>query len=376
MKKFLCLLITAVFMLSFVGCGESKEDVNAGSQAESTSHIGDSNASAESEEVSSEDSEEISTEESEDSSAPESSEEDEVDEEALAQQKREECENALKEVKVELLAQTTVAFEDSGIIDLYYQYETATVLTIGLKASETVLDNYYKTIEISGETATAEDGEAVSQDMNVGYIGTDYIILRYAVSGEIDPSKVTVQLIGEVDDVTVDTKFENNGETVGFENAIAAFADTEDRYGCGSSIIKLKGRHYIIHRRYPSSTGWRSEEDVRYSNLTQSYVLIPLEDGFTKTLTTSDGTMKVDGSVPNTTAKLMINEEGRVDGSANKYQTTISVQISRLVTETRGEDGYSDEVYDKIDDDKEALLAMVVVEIDDGDGNIVTLRME
>ena len=304
-----------------------------------------------------------------------------VDPEEIARQEKEACENALKDVKVELLSREVVDYENgyiNGFLVYSEDYEKATILTIGIKFPDGVYYDYYKGITIAGETATGKDENPVVQTTyDTGWIdnGKNYALMIVRLGGEVDPAKADIQIKGE-NDVVVNTKFENDGAAVGFDNAKTAFADKEDDFGCGSSIVKLKGRHYIIIRRFNSSTGWGGGEDYDCSTATKSYVLIPLDGGFTKTLTKDDVKLTVTEPVANTEAQLLVNESGRVDASSLECQTTIEVEVIRTVVEPEDEEGsYSDEVYDKIDDDQDQMFKNVILEIDDGDGNIVTLKM-
>lgn len=360
-KNILLILISVLLVFSLVACGgKNNTEVN------DTDNV-----------ISSENSEE---QENVNNDEPEK---EEVNKEEQEKKAKEECKKVLEEIKVELLAVTSEKYEDAkinGYLVSSNDYETATLLTIGVKLPQNAYYNHYSGISISGETATGKDGKpAVQTSYNTSWISEDrdYALMVLRVGGDVDPTKVTVTIKGKVDGVTVNTKFENDGTPVGFENAKTVFADEDDTFGCGSSVVKLKGRYYLIIRRYASSSGWGGNDTTDYSTSTQSYVLIPLSGGFKPTLTKNDVKMVVNGSVANTKGVLMVNESGRIDASSLDDQTTLEVEFVRTVVEQRNsDDEFDDEVYDKIEDDIVALAKMTTLEIDDGDGNTVILKLK
>ena len=164
------------------------------------------------------------------------------------------------------------------------------------------------------------------------------------------------------------------GLDIGFEQAKEKFAE-DNVFGIGNFIVKLQGRHYFIVRRYTSSTGWGGGTNGDRSTRTDSFVLVPLEDGFGETLKKDEIKLVVNEEVANTTAELLVNESGRIDASSIETQSTIEVEVTRNVIEPENAEGsHDEEVYDKIDADKKQMLKNVHVEIDDGDGNIVILK--
>ncbi len=364
MKKKLLVALCMLVALSFAGCAGN--DSSADSDKENTTTAGSQ----------SEDSDKDSTEETTT-----------VDEEALKKEKEEaakkaaeECKKALESVEIEVIATYMSDFESADILSFDdVEYEKATYITLGMKFPEDVYDDYYSFFKIGGETATTPEGEPVAQKMTKSaWINDDenYLLAVVRVAGEVDVAKASVVITGDITDVVVEKQFANSGEIIGFDNAKEAYKCDPETYGTESSIIKLKGRHYLINRRYSSSSGWGgSDEYEDVSTLTRSYVLIPLENGFERTLTTEDGTLVSEVEVEHTTAQLFINDRGMIDATAMDSQTTINIKISRGVYESKNsEDEYDDEVYDKIGDDEELLALNTYVEIDDGDGNIVRLK--
>lgn len=356
-KQILCIVLTAIFILSFAGCNEKDNQENIQNNSASTA-----NNSTNDEVI----------------SKPNDTKDDEV--------LKEECKKALEGIKVELLAITFEKYDDAEINgNLAYSedYETATLLTMGVKFPQNVYSEFYKNITICGETATGKDGKpAVQTKYNASWISEnkEYSLMVMRIGGKVDPAKVTVRLNGNIygaDKITVDTKFENNGSAIGFDTAKSFFVNEDNAFGCDSNIVKLKNRHYIITRRYTSSDGWTTSNDVSKSTQTRSYVLIPLEKGLKRTLTKKDVNMEINGKIPNTEATLMVNENGIVDASTLDCQTTIEVEFARTVIEQKDSEGnYTDEVYDKIDEDIENLAKMTTVKIDDGDGKQITLKMK
>ena len=368
MKKKLLVALCMLVALSFAGC--TGNDSSANSDKES----GKETTTAGSQ--------------SDDSDNSTTAETTTVDEEALKKEKEEaakkaaeECKKALESVEIEVLATYVSDFESSGIVSFDdVEYEKATYITLGMKFPEDVYDDYYSFFKIGGETATTSEGEPVSQKTTKSaWINDDenYLLAVVRIAGEVDVTKASVVITGDVDGVVVEKPFENSGQIVGFDNAKEAYKCDPETYGTESSVIKLKGRHYLINRRYSSSSGWGSSDEYEegISTLTRSFVLIPLEGGFERTLTTEDGTLVSETEVEHTTAQLFINDRGMIDATAIDSQTTINIKISRGVVESKNEDDeYDDEVYDKISDDKELLALNTYVEIDDGDGNIVRLK--
>lgn len=361
-KNILLIFISIMLVFTLVACG-NKNDSDANKTDKPTTSE--------------------STSQKDDSTKEETeSKEDNVNKEEQEKKAKEECEKVLKDVKVELLSITSEKYEDAkinGYLVSSNDYETATLLTIGVKLPKDAYYNHYSGITICGETATGKDGKpSVQTSYNTSWISEDrdYALMVLRVGGDIDPTKATVTIKGKTSGVTVDTKFENNGIPVGFDSAKEAFIDEDDAFGCGSSVVKLKGRHYLIIRRYASSSGWGGNDTTDYSTATQSFVLVPLDKGFKPTLTKNDVKMVVNGSVANTKGTLMVNESGRIDASSLDDQTTLEVEFVRTVVEQRNsEDEYEDEVYDKINDDIKELAQMTTLEIDDGDGNKVILKM-
>ena len=366
MKKIILILMSVLLIFSLVACSHPKDD--------------DKNNMNQTSDITSETDQIDNTDETENKTDETTNE---ISAEDRLKQKQEECENALKEIKVDLLSITHEKYEDAeinGYLVYSEDYETATLLTIGVHMTKNTYYDYYDGTRVTGETATGKDGDlAVQTSYSTSWISDDreYAIMVLRVGGDVDPSKVTVLLKGKVDGVSVETKFENDGEPIGFEDAKTHFMDDKNTFGCGSDIVKLVGRHYLIIRRYASSTGWGGNSTRDYRTYTQSFVLIPLEQGFSKTLTKDDVKMIMSGSVENTTGNLLVNESGRIDASSMEKQTTLEVEFIREVVEPRNSDNlYDDEVYDKIDQDIKELMEMTYLEIDDGDGNTIVLKMK
>ena len=294
--------------------------------------------------------------------------------------KQELCEEALANIKAYVLNVDVVDYDDAyinGYGAYSTDYEKATVITIGLTFPEGAYNQYWERMSILGETATDSNGKTVPQTLSsAGWISDDrtYAVLLCRVAGEVDVSKVDVLLKSKVDEISRETKFENNGEEVGFEAAKEKFTKSNDTFGTGNYIIELKGRHYFIIRRYCSSTSSVSNSEGRFSTRTESFVLMPLEGGLTPSLTKEDVNLVSEKEVENTFAKLMVNENGQIDKSTLKCQTTIEVEVWREYVEETLEDGtYSKEVYEAVSRDEKELLEACSVEIDDGNGNTIKL---
>ena len=293
-----------------------------------------------------------------------------------------ECLEALESIEVDVLSTVIVDYEQAeinGYLVHSDDYKKGTIITLGIKFPRDTYYNYFSSLKVCGETAEDVNGEpAVQTSYNTAWINKDgdYALMVIRIGGEVDTSKASVKLLGKINSVEVTKDFANDGETIGFDSAKAAFIDEYDNFGCGSSVVKLMGRHYIINRRYISSTSWGKEDSNDCSVTNQSYVLVPIENGFERTLTESDVRMNISSNITNTSAELLVNKNGAIDLSTIDCQTTIEVKIVRIVTEQKNDDGsYNQEVYDEIDKDKTELLNSIVLNIEDGDGNIVSLKM-
>lgn len=376
MKKKLFVALCMLVSLSLAGCAGTNSSSDNSNKENTTTADSQSDVSE-------------GSDDSNDSSDSDSEETTTVDEEALkkeqeeaAKKAAEECKLALESIEIEVLATYISDFKDASIVNLSDdEYEKATYITLGMKFPEDVYYEY-KSFKIGGETATASNGEPASQTTyNTAWIDSEksYLLAVVRVAGEVDVTKASVILTGDVSDVQVEKAFENSGEIVGFDNAKEAYKRDPEVYGTDSKIIKLKGRHYFIDNRYNSSSGGSSHKDGEYkyvSTLTRSYVLIPLEEGIGRSLTTEDATLVSEIEVEHTSAQILINDRGMIDATALKTQTTLNVEHSRGVVEEKNEDGkYDKEVYNKINDDIELLALNTYIEIDDGDGNIVRLKV-
>lgn len=353
MKKF-CLLLCVAMMLALVSCGTSNEKRNEddldSSQIESTLD--------------------------EPSQAQSSQEEPSESEfESESEDYQQQCTEALRKVKVNVLSTAVVDYKDAYIngYGAYSEdYEKATVITIGINFPEGVYRKYWDDMTIKGETATAADGSPVPQSYSsAGWVSDDdtYAVIICRLAGEVDASKVVVEIQGE-DDVVIDTAFENNGESAGFSEAINHFPEDDTQYGVGNRIVKLHGRHYFIIRRYLSSTGSHSSDEGRYATRTMSFIMLPLEGGLKQTLTKDDFDIIFDkelvADITGVKATVWVNTNGKVDGSVFRDQTTIELEVWSKYNDDADS---NQETYDNID----KMFSAIHLECDDGDGNTVTL---
>lgn len=262
-------------------------------------------------------------------------------------------------------------------------YEEATILTIGIEFESKRAKDYIGLITVFPDDNTEE--KAPTQT----YYGTgwnnkpgNYVMAVLRVGGKIDPSKAVLQVKEKYGGSGITTmKFENNGEAIGFEKATAAFSKQarssdkplEEVYGVPSSIVKLNGRYYMIHRRYCSV--------IRSIGNTESYVMVPLSGGLERDMDlASKATLHTDGSVTDVSGFLEINVNKGVDASTIEEQTTIELNHEYIVPAEYDPNDY-DRYYDYIDqqrdyinDQLEAYTAVTTVEIEDGDGNTVVLK--
>lgn len=291
------------------------------------------------------------------------------------------CRNYLENVQVDVLASTVVDYEDAyinGYGVMSDAYDKATVLTLGVRLPEEGrYSDYFRSVGVSGNTATDENGETVVQTTNQAFWIDDngrYFLILLRVGGEVDTTKASVTLDGKVDDISVTKSFSNQGQPVGFTDAIAAFSG--DISNTGSYIVKLQGRHYLVANRYASSDGIQSDASSNSKSFfnKMSIILIPLEQGFGETLD-KDSMKLVSPDMDSVVGELLVNESGAICATELKCQSTIELNVIYTVVETSDEI-WTDELYDKIDADIERMFDESVVQIDDGDGNFVSLSFE
>lgn len=274
------------------------------------------------------------------------------------------------QVKVEVLAKAVVPYEDSAIngYGAYSEdYETATILTLGLTFPDRYSAFEFGVISVIGETAEDEDGKPVPQTtFGAGWenstLEKPYVLVVHRVAGEIDTAKVRLRLKESWGgSASAEVTLVNGGEPAGFSSAEAAFPD---------QIKVLQGRTYKIVRRYWSSysAGGDSMTD------TVSYVLVPLEGGLGKSLDPDGMRLCTPNDIRGTVGELLVNVNSAIDASTVNEQSTVELAITRQMYESRGEDGhYSDDVLDQVTADINAFARASYVEIEDGSGGTVTL---
>lgn len=280
-------------------------------------------------------------------------------------------EDRFSEVEVEVLAMAVVPYDESainGYLAYSEDYETATVLTLGLRFPD--WDSAYNcgTITVIGETATATDGKPVPQT-SIGsswgntQLEKPYYIVVQRVAGDVDPSKATVRIKESWGGgASAEVRILHDGEPVGFATAKVIFPD---------SVKTLQGRTYFIVRRYWSSYSASGDSLTD----TVSFVLVPLEGGLAKTLDPDSMKLYTPDDIKATSGELLVNVNRAIDGSTVDRQSTIELAITRELYEERGEDGYyPDEVFKQATKDANDFAEASYVEIDDGSGNTVTLR--
>lgn len=279
-------------------------------------------------------------------------------------------EERFSEVEVEVLAKAVVPYEESainGYLAYSEDYETATILTLGLRFPD--WDSAYNcgTITVIGETATEADGKPVPQTSTGSNWGNTqlekpYYIVVQRVAGEVDPSKATVRIKESWGGgASAEVPILHDGKPVGFAAAKDVFPD---------SVKTLQGRAYFIVRRYWSSYSASGDSLTD----TVSFVLVPLEGGLGKTLNPDEMKLYIPDSITATSGELLVNVNGAIDGSTVNRQSTIELAITRELYEERGEDGYyPDEVFKQATADMNSFADASYVEIDDGSGGTVTL---
>ena len=369
MKKFMCVLIAAM-LFCMTACGN---DSNEGGKKQ-TDTTTESGANGEVE-TSEKKTEEVSTEE------PTT-----VDKEALKAQQNAELKEKMEQIKVSVLAKATVPYEDAMLNGYGFyseDYETATAITLLVEFPDEELYDDYKNLSVTGDAVIGPDGEPVPNTYtSAGWKSSDekYLILIMRVAGEVDPTTIGVEVkcaIYEKDPVYVQLPFENGGNEVGFDYAVQCFGGENASDDFDSRIIKIQSRHYFVYGcPRPSSYSRWSQEEGDVSGNVYEYAIVPLEGGFTKTLTTADATVVCDVAVENTGVKVTVNEKGKVDG-APKFQTVIAADVYRVRTEEElaildGDDEDArDEVFDKGFDDRMEVIGGTSVGFDDGDGNMI-----
>ena len=273
------------------------------------------------------------------------------------------------DVKVDVLAKHTAPYSESEIngYGAYSEdYETATILTLGLTFPDQDTAYNFGGATLVGESATGEDGQPVPQACSLWRNDEKlYCVVLLRAAGEIDAEKACVKISekykGTSQTASAVVSMQNGAEPIGFDGAKEAFP---------KEIQKLQGRTYMVARRYWSNYSAGTD----YQTDTISYVLIPLEGGLEKTLDAGHMKLFTPSDIKGTSGVLLVNENGVIDSSTLKSQNTIELAVTRSLYEERGANGYSDEVYERAAQDTKDFVKASYVEIDDGDGNTVVLR--
>lgn len=366
MKKKIVALFIGAMALCLGACGDNTEGDS--SKKETTMEVSDSVTS---------DNDGETVEETEKATQEKTTNDEKASKEAEDEALREKLENT----KVSVLATAGMPYDDAMINGYGYatdDYDTATIVTLLIEFPDDSLKYYFEKLDIYGDAVTAADGEIIPHT----YSGTAWwsdddknIIMLMRVAGDVDTTTFGVKIEGEMyDTVTVEKEFENNGNPVGFEYAKTCFSDSDsEEYGLDSLIIKLMNRHYFILKRYENTyASSYGAGDIH------SYILIPLEGGFTRTLTTDDVTVECDATAENTTYTVSVNESGVVEQTCPKFQTTVDVDVLRAQTAEEEaileEDSRNEEVWSKIRADRDIIFDNIVICIDDGEGNQVRLN--
>lgn len=265
----------------------------------------------------------------------------------------EEIEELLKNTKIELINKSIGKYEDaemkftpkSSTPKTSSEYQKVTFLTIAMEFPIEYPHKFFSEIRITGETATGKDGNPVEQTSRLAtwkktnYTNKkEYEVLIQRVGGEVDPSKVTIQLVGK-NDVTVEKKFENNGKPVGFENAkLIDSYKVENQFNYANDntihmhasdvIVKLQGRYYMSCYYQESVVKVQTKKENAYKSTKKSFVLVPLEGGFGSTLTKDKVKLVTPTDISNTTGKLLVNENEDVSTLAPRKQTTIELVVT------------------------------------------------
>lgn len=272
-------------------------------------------------------------------------------------------------IRAVVLSQAVVPLEDGAVNDYFTPengYEVATILTLGLSFPEKESAYRFGGLVLTGETATDDNGKPVPQSTyRSSWINTErekpYAIVILRIAGRIDPSKVSVQIKDRWGEVSSEIRVENSGHPIGFADAEKAFPD---------QVCRLQGREYIVVRRYLSnlSTSGTALTD------TISYVLVPLEGGFEKTLDSDGMKLITPDNVPSTSGKLLVNVHSAIDATTIAQQSTIELAVTRDVRDDRDENGHlPDEAIKQADEDMRRFAAASYVVIENGNGGSVTL---
>lgn len=372
MKKFISLL-SIVMLICMTACGsKSNEDEKKKTTvAEGTETTVD--------ETSEQKTEEKSTEE------PTT-----LDKEAIKAEKNAELKAAMEKIKVSVLAKATMPYEDAMINGWGYdsdEYTSATILTMLVEFPDEYVYEDYKGLSIIGESVTGADGKIIPNTYSSTAWRSDdykYVILLMRVAGDVDPTTFAVEIKGEIyknSPILVERPFENGGNEVGFDNAIQCFSGENSESDLNSKVVKLKNRHYFVLNRPNPNSYSKSIEDVSMSGNKHCYVLIPLEGGFSQTLTTADATVNKGASVENTDVNVTVNEGEKLD-RAPDFQTIITADCYRIITEEEDvildsdDREAKDAMWDKINEDKDTVIENTSVGIDDGDGNIIYFKFD
>lgn len=263
-------------------------------------------------------------------------------------------------IQISLLSAEIVDYMEAEI-NYSTSYEKATIITLGIHfPSESFYENELQTIEI-----LASDNTIPSQTyQGTTWLNNDksYAIYVIRLAGEINTQNISVKITTNNGNETILlTEFSN------FEPFIKAFQIDEELLGPSSKIIKIKDRYYMLLDKFKDFRGSYEENDEYYYFSTISYVLIPLEKGFSKTLTNEDISVLSSSDIVQT--DVLINDRSMFPALVEDTitsQTTITVRVSKLVQEG--------DTYNQIIEDINTGLDSYILQINNGSDITTVLK--
>lgn len=290
------------------------------------------------------------------------------------------CKEVYDNARVDLLSSKIVAFEDAYIeqyVNAYEgQYPVATIATIGVELAGEKDYQYLHEIAVCGPTAEDENGEpALHTASEAVWFNEDYTYCLFVVriGGEVDFTKAVCRLSGK-SGMSVDKAFSSNGEALGFESAIAAFAEAGSQYNAPSRIVELDGRHYMIEKRFRSAETIQNDADGCVYARSESYVFVPLENGLTRTLSLKNVRADVKEH-EHITWDLSLNDEDKLAKEALDCQTVVSLNVKRAVPEQTELGEVSRENRKIASDAVSSFLAAAQLVVNAEEENEVVLKM-
>lgn len=250
----------------------------------------------------------------------------------------------------EVLSKTVVPITDTSLSDSGEENATILTLFVAFPDWDTQYDcGSVRVLNPAGE-APLQSCEGWKNDMETYFAGEEQKevvvntfanVYLVAVPGDVETDGLSLKLKESFGKTEVNIPINDSSRTLA-DVVLEAFP---------ISVVILQGRAYI----YTNREAWGTSGD----NIYRSLNLMPLEGGYAKTLDKSNITLKA----PTSDAykvQLYVNEFNEHDHRKNNNESEFTVEVK---------DEHKDAGVDF-----DAVFKEISIEVDDGTGNITTLR--